>query len=266
MLRAKRREVVGRPRQRGRTVVAARLARLRRASEANWQVFFCLLRSCPLIPAQPTGADDVGSLQALVERLCERDSCSLVLDGAGSDRMDSADDELLSRFVEAFEVLDDLVVPDWASPESQLATDLVDDWGNQRWRPRFSAIPSDWQGLYAAIPHRLPPLFERLLRTWRWAAVDLEVLELFANPPGEDLAGFVSEITRDQTLARSLMPAGFVQFGRHGGGGYDPVCFDTKRRRNEHRLPGGSNRSRGDSVQRSASGAQRSRPWISRAR
>jgi hypothetical protein len=85
--------------------------------------------------------------------------------------------------------------------------------------------------LYAKLPARFPPLFERLLLTYRWAEVDLETFKLLPNPPGPDLKGFLGEMTRDKGLWDALIPSGFLQFGRGPDIDYDPVCFDISSRK-----------------------------------
>jgi hypothetical protein len=81
------------------------------------------------------------------------------------------------------------------------------------------------------LPVRLPPLFELLLLSYRWAEVDISLCTLIANPPGPDLSGFLKKISGEQVLWRGLTTAGYTQFGRAAGGNYDPVCFDWRSRK-----------------------------------
>jgi hypothetical protein len=84
--------------------------------------------------------------------------------------------------------------------------------------------------LYARLPARFPPLYEKLVLSYRWAQVYLPSFSLLANPPGPDLGSLLKEITRDKGLWESLDPAGYIQFGRGPDIDYDPVCFDIKSR------------------------------------
>lgn len=55
-------------------------------------------------------------------------------------------------------------------------------------------------------------------------------------PPLEEKAGtavfneLADVMFRDRNLSPTLMKNGLLQFGRQAGGGYDPICFDMKRR------------------------------------
>jgi hypothetical protein len=85
--------------------------------------------------------------------------------------------------------------------------------------------------IYSKLRGRLPPLFEELLLTFRWAGVDLERFYLFANPLGDDLSGFENEIFKDHGLSSVLIEGGFIQFGKaEEFSNYDPICFNTRKR------------------------------------
>ena len=113
-----------------------------------------------------------------------------------------------------------------------MADAQTDEFGLRRWRPRRAPTSrAVLDGLYRRLPYGLPTLFEDLLLRWRWAAPDIGAVQLLANPVGPDLGGFADEVLKDGELAELLLPAGYVQFGRVGGGGYDPVCFDIARGR-----------------------------------
>ncbi len=43
------------------------------------------------------------------------------------------------------------------------------------------------EGIYSKLAARFPPIFERLVLSYRWAEVDLTDYRLIANPPGTDL-------------------------------------------------------------------------------
>lgn len=146
------------------------------------------------------------------------------------------DDELLLKLVRAFAVFDDLRTCTDANlgPGVDLAPILVgppEDGAFADWRPSPVVLESDvLSELYRDIPGPLPPLFERLIRTFRWAEVDIGRCRLLASlPPG--LRGLSFEIHRDDHLFRALTAAGFVQFGRGPDFDYDPVCFDVRSRR-----------------------------------
>lgn len=145
--------------------------------------------------------------------------------------MSQSDAKLLRQFVDAFSEFDDMIALGNRPGDLDLAAGEVDELGFQHWQPReTSSDPAALESLYSLLPFRYPALFEQLLLTWRWAPVDLQFMELLANPPCLNLSGFVVEVLRDAALSSTLLGAGFLQFGRAGGGRYDPVCFDTRRR------------------------------------
>jgi hypothetical protein len=91
--------------------------------------------------------------------------------------------------------------------------------------------PRQIDALYAKLPARLPPLYERLVLSYRWEEVDTRFCALLANPAGPDLDGLFLEISRDPALWTQLSRSGYIQFGRGSGGDYDPVCFELKSRK-----------------------------------
>jgi hypothetical protein len=46
---------------------------------------------------------------------------------------------------------------------------------------------------------------------------------------GPDLAGLLRQISKDPAFCSSLLPAGYIQFGKGPDFDYDPVCFDERR-------------------------------------
>jgi hypothetical protein len=148
-------------------------------------------------------------------------------------------DALLEQFVASFEKLDQL----WTSKELdliawELGVGEIDEYGYRNWRPiKALADRSSLDPLYANLPGSFPPLFELLALSYRWAEVDLQSFRLLANPPGGDLAGLFEQISGDPGLYESLIPAGYVQFGRGPDMDYDPVCFDINRRTKNRDYP-----------------------------
>jgi hypothetical protein len=45
---------------------------------------------------------------------------------------------------------------------------------------------------------------------------------------GPDLAGLLRQISKDPAFCSSLLPAGYIQFGKGPDFDYDPVCFGRK--------------------------------------
>src|ERR1700742_2850158 len=146
------------------------------------------------------------------------------------------DEQLLERYVATFEKLDEMIVDESSAPFSMepISVGEKDEYGCWEWKPIKSETPQSFlQEIYSKLPDnfRFPPLFEQLLRSYRWAEVDLSAYRLLANPPGEDLNGFFQQMSKDSGLWEALIPAGCIQFGKGPDLDYDPVCFDTKSRK-----------------------------------
>lgn len=115
----------------------------------------------------------------------------------------------------------------------QLSQGVEDEYGRKTWQPvRVNTPASALEELYKGLPDRFPRLFERLILSYRWAEVDLESYRLLANPLGEGLSGFLAQAQKDAALWNALVPVGYIQFGKGPDVDYDPVCFDTKSKRN----------------------------------
>ena len=146
---------------------------------------------------------------------------------------DLRQDVLLAHYVASFEKLEELrAFPNTNPIAKTFAVSELDEWGQIAWRPRRLETKADFlDSLYAKLPAKFPPLFERLLLTFRWAEVDLKTYTLLANPLGPDLQGFFAEISRDPGLWKALVPAGYLRFAKGSDMDYDPVCFDMNSRR-----------------------------------
>ena len=147
-------------------------------------------------------------------------------------------DLLLSEYVASFEKLDELSeYPEIYPITGVLAVSKPDEYGMVAWRPRRTdPKPALLEPLYAKLPARFPPLFERLLLTFRWAEVHLDTYSLIANPPGSDLEGFFGTISEDRGLWDALIPAGYLRFAKGPDMDYDPVCFDMNSRKKNREM------------------------------
>jgi hypothetical protein len=77
------------------------------------------------------------------------------------------------------------------------------------------------------LPVPLPPSFRELVTAYRFAEFEADPIMLFANTGESMHHELVDTVFRDRVMAKYLLDAGYIQFGREAGGGYDPVCFDT---------------------------------------
>jgi hypothetical protein len=142
------------------------------------------------------------------------------------------DKQLLREFVASFEKLDDLSSRFEMDPIAyELSFGDSDEDGLKKWLPIYHPTDRSYlEEFYKKVSPDLPPLYEELVLTYRWATVDLKSYRLLANPPGADLSGLLTEMIRDKGLWDALVPNGYLQFGKAPDVNYDPVCFDFNRR------------------------------------
>ncbi|HET7258801.1 MAG TPA: hypothetical protein VFI75_03710 [Candidatus Acidoferrum sp.] len=142
-------------------------------------------------------------------------------------------DALLTDFIAAWEKLDGLCVDSNLDDIAGQFT-VTNDIPNQvsYWRPLPQITDaSALDPLYAELPARFPPLFEKLLLSYRWPEVDLRLYRIHGNPIGTDLSGFLGRITKDHFLFNFAVKNGYIPFGKGGDMDYDPVCFDLRSRK-----------------------------------
>jgi hypothetical protein len=148
--------------------------------------------------------------------------------------------DLLEQFVASFEKLDEMAEFQEIDPVAwELRVGQPDQFGMTQWRPaKTKTDPELLAPVYARLPARFPPLYEQLVLSYRWAEVDLQSFRLLANPPGSDLSRLLAEVEGDKGLTESLIPAGYIKFGKGPDMDYDPVCFDLKSRtkRKDYRI------------------------------
>ena len=141
-----------------------------------------------------------------------------------------SDQKLLQQFVDSFQRHDDM----WAAEDTPLDITVkrdLNEWDSWkeplRWHPiRIDTDRHDLAPLYSRVAGNFPILYERLVLSYRWLEVNLGIVRLLANPPGERLIGLTEAILGDHIFAEVLIPAGFVPFARAPSGNYNPVCFN----------------------------------------
>ena len=139
-----------------------------------------------------------------------------------------SDDELITGFVRSFQT-DQFFTHD-APPPSELNGGIdPDDWNCIRWQPaRIETPRADLRPIYDRLRKPFPPLYERLVLTWRWLDVWIDKVRLFANPPGPTLDALAKQVFRDPVFESHLVAGGYIPFGLDIDN-YDPICFDTNR-------------------------------------
>lgn len=145
----------------------------------------------------------------------------------------TGDEKLIAEFVGAFDALDDLTV--W-SKDHMLPAELeagLDDsrWARQQWKPAMMPTPrTALDQFLLTYSIRFPELYEKLLLSYRWRAVDLcGLARLFGNPPGPLAEGLFAAIVADPLHRTVLLPAGIVPVARAPDDN-DLICFNTTNR------------------------------------
>jgi hypothetical protein len=139
---------------------------------------------------------------------------------------------LIDQYLACFEKLDETTAWDTDPVASHLAVGEIDQYGFKHWRPaKVRTDAKHLQPLYSKLPARFPPLFERLILSYRWAEIDLQSYRLLANPPGPDLSGLFAGMSKDLFLWDCLIRSGYIRFGLGPDIDYDPVCFDISSRK-----------------------------------
>jgi len=140
--------------------------------------------------------------------------------------------ELIDSFIATFTKLDELWTAREIDPIAWQFTfgDDNED-GFKQWKPiRVSTEPAALESLYTKLPARFPPLYEKLILSYRWAEVDLGMCRLLANPLSPKLEGLLGELSKDKAMQEILIPNKCLQFGKGPDLNYDAVCFDFSRR------------------------------------
>jgi hypothetical protein len=142
-------------------------------------------------------------------------------------------DALLAGFIGTFGKFYELAeYADIYPVVAELAVGDPDENGQMHWQPaRTETDGRCLDALYAMLPACFPPLYEKLVLTYRWAEVNLGLYTLLANPPGPDLKRLLEQMRKDPALWGQLIPAGYIQFAKGTEYDYDPVCFDVRERK-----------------------------------
>ncbi len=140
---------------------------------------------------------------------------------------------LLEKYVATFEIFDDLFSMD-VSEDLRTGEEYAT---MMNWSPRKVATePAELAEMYRSLQFCgfnstcFPPLYEKLILSFRWAEVELDCYTLIANETGKDLLPLFSALLNDRGLYDTLLPNGYFQFAKGPDAAYDPVCFDFRNR------------------------------------
>ena len=117
-------------------------------------------------------------------------------------------------------------------PEELRIKEVADISGMVEWGIR-PASDNPWVSqLEARLPSQFPLAYRFLIMQFRFAEFEVGPVMFFANTGQESVLNDISHaLFADKHLYPMLLKNSLIQFGRQSGGGYDPVCFDMKRRR-----------------------------------
>ena len=141
--------------------------------------------------------------------------------------------ELLEKYVATYKIFDELLSMN-VSEEMQTGEEYATmmHWSTKK----VATEPSELAELYRSLlfcgfnSTCFPPLYEKLILSFRWAEVELDCYRLIANDTGKDLLPLFSTLRNDRSLYDTLLPNGYFQFAKAPDADYDPVCFDFRHR------------------------------------
>ena len=93
------------------------------------------------------------------------------------------------------------------------------------------------EALEAKLPRRFPASFRSLVTRYAFPPFDAGGLSFFANTGGDSPEELGAAIFNDRAIADATLKAGYMQFARPEGGGYDPICFDARRAASNREFP-----------------------------
>lgn len=93
------------------------------------------------------------------------------------------------------------------------------------------------EALEGKLPRRFPVSFRSLLTRYAFSTFEAGGLSFFANTGGDSREELGAAMFDDRIIADATLGAGYVQFARPEGGGYDPICFDARRAAGNREFP-----------------------------
>jgi hypothetical protein len=91
--------------------------------------------------------------------------------------------------------------------------------------------------LEAKLPKPFPVSFRSFVSRYSFSAFEAGALSFFANLGDSSDEELSAAIFKDRFIADVTLKAGYIQFARHAGGSYDPVCFDANRSLKNREFP-----------------------------
>lgn len=86
--------------------------------------------------------------------------------------------------------------------------------------------------LESKLPRRFPASYASLLSRYRFGAFERGGIAFFGNTGERCEDDLEVAIFADRHLSEPLLRGGLLQVGRPSTGAYDPVCFDSRERKN----------------------------------
>jgi hypothetical protein len=91
--------------------------------------------------------------------------------------------------------------------------------------------------LISILPAKYPPTFMSLVTRYTFDEFNAKNISFFANHGSADSVELINAIPKDKSIFKTTTANGFLQFARPATGSYDPICFDTQKRRNDKECP-----------------------------
>lgn len=82
------------------------------------------------------------------------------------------------------------------------------------------------------LGRKYPKSFHAIYSCYTFPSFELGELEFFSNLGPEDYESIQNSILRDKIIFNVTKDNGYIYFARASGGSYDPICFNTHRKKN----------------------------------
>ena len=101
--------------------------------------------------------------------------------------------------------------------------------------------PCDHAGSVTALeqrlPNPLPPSFRSLVTRYSFLPFEVKPIKVFGNTEEQFQDEWAGRLFADRLMSSTLLTNGYIQFACPDTGSYDPICFNTQRKRSDGEYP-----------------------------
>jgi len=93
------------------------------------------------------------------------------------------------------------------------------------------------EALEQKLAIRFPVSFHSLVSRYEFEPFEISDISFFGNTGTGSADEMTVAIFRDPIIAQITQTHGYIQFARLAGGSYNPICFDTNQKKQNHEYP-----------------------------